>query len=118
MDPLQARPWLTRERELVSIVDLYPTMLRVAGVEAPPSDGLDLAPSGARALAARRMIVAEEHERAFHPLHPNMRIDRDLSQAPRGDVPQKLLAHPMTRDLIFYALAPETLTLRRTVGTG
>jgi len=51
-------------------------------------------------------------------LNHMLRIDRDLSQAPRSDVPQKLLAHPMTRDLIFYALAPETLTLRRTVGTG
>jgi tetratricopeptide (TPR) repeat protein len=47
-----------------------------------------------------------------------LRIDRDLSQAPRSEVPQKLLSHPMTRDLIFYALAPEALALRRTVGTG
>lgn len=68
----------TRERELVSIVDLFPTILAVAGVAAPPSDGIDLAPAGARALAARRTVVAEEHERAFHPLYANMRIDRDL----------------------------------------
>jgi tetratricopeptide (TPR) repeat protein len=47
-----------------------------------------------------------------------LRIDRELSQVPRGDVPQKLLTHPMTRDLIFYALSPEALALRRTVGTG
>ena len=68
----------TRERELVSIVDLFPTILAAAGVDAPPSDGIDLSPAGAGALAARRMIVAEEHERAFHPLYANMRIDRDL----------------------------------------
>lgn len=68
----------TRERELVSIVDLFPTILAAAGVDAPPSDGIDLAPAGARALAARRTIVAEEHERAFHPLYANMRVDRDL----------------------------------------
>jgi arylsulfatase A-like enzyme len=67
-----------RERELVSIVDLFPTILAVAGADAPPSDGIDLSAAGARALAARRMIVAEEHERAFHPLYANMRIDRDL----------------------------------------
>ncbi len=68
----------TRERELVSIVDLFPTILAAAGVEAPPSDGIDLSPASTRALAARRMVVAEEHERAFHPLYANMRIDRDL----------------------------------------
>jgi arylsulfatase A-like enzyme len=68
----------TRERELVSIVDLFPTILGAAGVEAPSSDGIDLSPAGARALAARRMIVAEEHERAFHPLYANMRVDQDL----------------------------------------
>lgn len=68
----------TRERELVSLVDLFPTILAAAGVAAPPSDGIDLSPHGARALAARPMIVAEEHERSFHPLYANMRIDRDL----------------------------------------
>lgn len=68
----------TRERELVSIVDLFPTILAVAGVEAPPSDGIDLSPAGARALAKRPMVMVEEHERAFHPLYANMRIDRDL----------------------------------------
>jgi len=51
-------------------------------------------------------------------LNHMLRIDRDLSQVPRDNVPQKLLAHPMTRDLIFYALSPESLALRRTVGTG
>jgi tetratricopeptide (TPR) repeat protein len=51
-------------------------------------------------------------------LNHMLRIDRDLSTAPRNDVPQKLLAHPMTRDLIFYALSSEALALRRSVGTG
>ena len=51
-------------------------------------------------------------------LNHMLRIDRDLSQAPRSDVPQKLLSHPMTRDLIFYALSPEALSLRRSIGTG
>jgi hypothetical protein len=50
-------------------------------------------------------------------LNHMLRIDRDLSQLPRGEVSQKLLTHPMARDLMFYALASETHTLRRSVGT-
>lgn len=68
----------TRERELVSIVDLFPTILRAAGLTAPPSDGIDLSRASASALSAREAIVIEEHERPFHPFYPNMKIDTDL----------------------------------------
>jgi len=46
-----------------------------------------------------------------------LRTDRDLSQVARADVAQKLLLHPLSRDVIFYALAPESSTLRRSVGS-
>jgi tetratricopeptide (TPR) repeat protein len=46
-----------------------------------------------------------------------VRIDRELSQAPRDAVAQKLLLHPVGRDLIFFSLAPTTVGLRQSVGT-
>ena len=46
-----------------------------------------------------------------------IRIDRELSQAPRDGVAQKLLLHPVGRDLIFFSLAPKTVGLRQSVGT-
>jgi hypothetical protein len=46
-----------------------------------------------------------------------LRTDRDLSQVSRAEVPQKLLAHPLSRDVLFYALGPDSLALRRSVGT-
>jgi hypothetical protein len=46
-----------------------------------------------------------------------IRIDRELSQAPRDNVAQKLMQHPVARDLIFFSLAPKTVGLRQSVGT-
>jgi tetratricopeptide (TPR) repeat protein len=46
-----------------------------------------------------------------------LRTDRELSQVARADVANKLLSHPLSRDLLFFALGAESLTLRRTVGT-
>src|SRR6185503_3626738 len=46
-----------------------------------------------------------------------IRIDRELSQAPRDSVAQKLMLHPVGRDLIFFSLAPKTVGLRQSVGT-
>jgi len=46
-----------------------------------------------------------------------LRTDRDLSQVARADVAPKLLAHPISKDVLFYALGPESLKLRRNVGT-
>ena len=46
-----------------------------------------------------------------------IRIDRELSQAPRDGVAQKLMQHPVARDLIFFSLAPKTVGLRQAAGT-
>ncbi|HMJ57138.1 MAG TPA: hypothetical protein VK540_33945 [Polyangiaceae bacterium] len=46
-----------------------------------------------------------------------IRIDRELSQASRDNVVQKLMLHPVGRDLIFFSLAPKTVGLRQSVGT-
>jgi len=46
-----------------------------------------------------------------------IRIDRELSQAPRDSVTQKLMLNPVARDLIFFSLAPKTVGLRQSVGT-
>jgi tetratricopeptide (TPR) repeat protein len=46
-----------------------------------------------------------------------IRIDRELSQAPRDNVAQKLMLHPVGRDLIFFSLAPKVVGLRQSVGT-
>jgi len=46
-----------------------------------------------------------------------LRTDRELSQISRVEVAQKILQHPLSRDVLFYALSAESLTLRRSVGT-
>jgi tetratricopeptide (TPR) repeat protein len=46
-----------------------------------------------------------------------IRIDRELSQAPRDNVAQKLMLHPVGRDITFFSLAPKTVGLRQSVGT-
>jgi hypothetical protein len=56
---------------LVSLVDLFPTILQAAGIEAPPSDGLLLHPQEA---PARPFVFLEEHESLVHPLTGHMRI--------------------------------------------
>jgi len=46
-----------------------------------------------------------------------IRIDRELSQVPRDATAQKLMLHPIARDLVFFSLAPKTVGLRQAVGT-
>jgi hypothetical protein len=58
--------------ELVSHVDLLPTILAVLGIESEQPTGISLHDSAA--LAVRSEIFMEEHEVWFHPLFDNMRI--------------------------------------------
>jgi len=59
-----------RVDDLVSVVDLFPTLLAAAGVAPPASDGLPL-PRGdgeATAVRRRRHVFSEEHVSRVHPL--------------------------------------------------
>lgn len=69
----------TVESELVSLVDLFPTILSAAGLRAPPSDGLDLRLER-DAIAQRSYVVSEEHDRPSHRLFESMKISRDLAR--------------------------------------
>jgi hypothetical protein len=60
-----------------SLVDLFPTVLRAAGVEAPASRGVLL--TDERALAARAGVFFEENEYAIHPFLSLSRLDRALT---------------------------------------
>lgn len=64
-----------RVDELVSVVDLFPTILRAAGLEpAEGLDGLALQEEFRGALARRPYVLAEEHDRPFHKLPAKLRI--------------------------------------------
>jgi arylsulfatase A-like enzyme len=52
----------------VSHVDLFPTILAVAGLEAPPTDGVEFGPSAFSVLEGRDRIFMEEHKSRFHQL--------------------------------------------------
>ena len=55
----------------VSQVDLFPTILRLAGVDAPPASGLALQPEARQALAGRPRVLMEEHSLpGVHALGP------------------------------------------------
>jgi arylsulfatase A-like enzyme len=47
----------------VSIVDVMPTILTLAGVEKPPTDGIDLAPAMAGEISLQDRLVMAEHYR-------------------------------------------------------
>ena len=70
-----------RVGEMVSVVDLFPTLLAAAGIEPPPSDGLHL-PRGdddGSAARRRRHVFAEEHVSRVHPLpNPHLFVAPDL----------------------------------------
>ncbi len=71
----------SRDGRLVSLVDLFPTVLAAAGVEPPASDGRDL--GGAPAVGApdrgrRSFVLLEEHEFLVHPLPAYMKIATHL----------------------------------------
>lgn len=64
--------------ELVSIVDLFPTILEAAGLEPPSSDGIPL-PAADRGRAPGRAIVfSEEHAMGIHKLFGRLRVADDL----------------------------------------
>ncbi len=63
-----------RDDRLVSLVDLFPTILAAAGVEPPPSDGRSLRGSEDR----RSFVLLEEHEFLVHPLPKYMKIASHL----------------------------------------
>ncbi|MBI2214215.1 MAG: sulfatase, partial [Acidobacteria bacterium] len=66
-----------RIADLVSIVDVFPTVLELVGIDAPPSDGISLRGERDEERRRRRSVVIEEHDRAFHPLFPHSRMGRD-----------------------------------------
>lgn len=70
-----------RVAELVSVVDLFPTLLAAAGIEPPPSDGIPLPPGDDDRGPARRRrhVYAEEHVSRVHPLSsPHRFVAPDL----------------------------------------
>lgn len=56
-----------RVDQLVSGVDLFPTVLAAAGVKPPPSHGHALSETGFVSGHGRRFALMEEHESSFHP---------------------------------------------------
>jgi arylsulfatase A-like enzyme len=77
-----------RERHLTSLVDLFPTILRAAGVEPPPSDGRPLAPEGRDDGQTHPFVLLEEHESVVHPLPKYMKIASHLFGVQRPDFRQ------------------------------
>ena len=77
-----------RDARLVSLVDLYPTVLRAAGVEPPQSDGRDLDPASRRDAATHPFVVFEEHAALVHPLPEFMKISPHLYGVQRPDFRQ------------------------------
>lgn len=71
---------------LVSLVDLFPTILAAAGVEAPASDGRPLVRGGDE--APRSFVLLEEHEFLIHPLPAFMKVSQHLFGVQRPDYRQ------------------------------
>ena len=67
-----------RVSQPVSVVDLFPTVLRAAGLAVPEQDGLVLDPGGGLGLERRTHVVMEEHDTDFHRLSPFMKISDHL----------------------------------------
>ncbi len=64
-----------RVADLVSVTDLFPTLLAAGGVEAPPSDGRWLTRDGvAEGGELRPRVFLEEHESLVHPLIPGQKV--------------------------------------------
>lgn len=74
-------PQQTRGRrvdQLVSGVDLFPTVLAAASVEPPPSEGRVLSPNGFVSGHGRRFALMEEHESRFHPFVSDSNAPKQL----------------------------------------
>ncbi|MEE8526236.1 MAG: sulfatase [Thermoanaerobaculia bacterium] len=63
--------------DLVSLVDLFPTILAAAGVAAPVSDGWPLSRGGGEG-EPRSFVLLEEHEFLVHPLPKFMKVSPHL----------------------------------------
>ncbi len=59
---------------LVSLVDLFPTLAGPAGVSPPVTDGISLDVDHRDRLTDRTTVFIEEHEMRIHPLFDNMKI--------------------------------------------
>ncbi len=64
--------------ELVSTLDLYPTVLETAGIRPPASDGISLVPENEQRLRSRAAVFSEEHEMGMHTPIGRLRIDRHV----------------------------------------
>jgi arylsulfatase A-like enzyme len=64
--------------ELVSQVDLYPTIAAAAGIEVPDSDGIAFGRGRTTALTGRSPLFLEEHESRIHPLDERNKIANHL----------------------------------------
>jgi len=63
-----------RVDRVVSLVDLFPTILHAAGLEYPDQDGILLAKDGPGGETERPFILMEEHsDRSIHYLKPDVR---------------------------------------------
>lgn len=63
-----------RVDSLVSLVDVFPTVLEQAGLQAVEQDGISLLEAGRDALVERPWALSEEHDTVFHRLPSNMRL--------------------------------------------
>ncbi len=63
-----------RSQLLVSHVDLFSTVLRAAGIEAPANDGIRIDQFENPEILKRETVFMEEHESRIHPLYDSMRI--------------------------------------------
>lgn len=67
-----------RSARLVSQVDLFPTVLRAAGVAPPPSDGRLLVRGSDDGSEPHPYVFLEEHESMVHPLPRGMKLAAQL----------------------------------------
>lgn len=65
-----------RVSELVSQVDLFPTLLRAAGSRPPASSGITL--TDLQSLATRAHVMMEEHESIVHPFYKGIKLGSNL----------------------------------------
>ncbi len=71
-------------RRLVSLVDLFPTLLHAAGVEAPASDGRLLMPGTDNGSPPHPYVFLEEHQSMVHPLPKNLKLANHVFGVQRG----------------------------------